>query len=123
MDLQVNYSLLRGEFTKVTPLSLYFHFTNAFFYRLLAKDETKKDIAGTKISKNVPIVPHLLFIDGYFLFSKASMLDAKNLMDIIKKFRDRSGHVVNFEKSRVCFYPKLPNKYINFFKRLRIYKF
>ncbi|XP_026458657.1 uncharacterized protein LOC113359200 [Papaver somniferum] len=67
--------------------------------QILLKAESDNKIHGFRIRKNSPSITHLFFADDYMLFSKASIVYARNLMQILNKFAKASGKAINFDKS------------------------
>lgn len=85
---------------------------------MLYKAESEKKISGFKVAKNAPSVSHPFFADDCFLFSKANMSKAKKILDILQKFGDISGQVINLQKSGIYFSPKMHNKLCKIISRI-----
>lgn len=106
-----NFSTSRG-LRQGDPLSPYlFLICMEVLYRLLVKATEENKISGIKINKNAPSTSHLFFADDCFLFTKADLGEAKNLLDILSKFGEITGQLVNLQKSGIYFSPKIHPKH------------
>ncbi|XP_058784794.1 uncharacterized protein LOC131659630 [Vicia villosa] len=70
---------------------------------LIKRAVSRGDIHGAHICRGAPSVSHLLFADDYFLFCRANIMEASNLMGILKIYADVTGQVINLSKSEVFF--------------------
>lgn len=61
------------------------------------------DIKWAKASRRGHQISHLLFVDDYVLFGKATLRRACILGDILKDYERCSGQCVNYNKSTVFF--------------------
>lgn len=68
---------------------------------LIHQAEARGDIHGTKVCKNAPIISHLLFADGRFLFFKATTNEARTITHILKVYEEASRQMINFQKSKI----------------------
>ncbi|CAA0837929.1 Uncharacterized mitochondrial protein AtMg01250, partial [Striga hermonthica] len=60
-------------------------------------------LKGLKLSRNGPVLSHILFADGSLFFLKAGTDQAGFLMSILEKYRLFTGQTVNLQKSAVFF--------------------
>lgn len=60
-------------------------------------------LMGVRVSHSGPVISHLLFIDDFILYGKASMSTVRILKDILKEYEDCLGQCVNFSKSSIFF--------------------
>ncbi|OMO84088.1 reverse transcriptase [Corchorus olitorius] len=58
---------------------------------------------GFRINRRCPLLSHLLFADDCILFSAADQKNCDVIMDILDKFKNATGQMVNFSKSAVYF--------------------
>jgi ribonuclease HI len=58
-------------------------------------------IHGMRICRGAPVVSHLLFADDCFLFCRASVAEATQLLTILRTYADASGQQINLSKSEV----------------------
>ncbi|KAL8090023.1 hypothetical protein AgCh_039477 [Apium graveolens] len=72
-------------------------------FALLCKYETQRLIHSIKVSRQAPIVNHLLFTDDNYLFCKANETEALRMADLLQTFEEASGQQVNLMKSSVVF--------------------
>ncbi|MCI05894.1 replication protein A 70 kDa dna-binding subunit [Trifolium medium] len=68
---------------------------------LIHKVVGRGDIHVVKICRGTPLVSHLVFVDDYFLFCRANVVEANHLLIILKTYEEASGQQVNFSKSEV----------------------
>ncbi|KAL5703663.1 hypothetical protein ACHQM5_022190 [Ranunculus cassubicifolius] len=86
------------------PLSPYLFIIMAeSLSRLVIKGEQEGVVSGIKIRRKGPAISHLLYADDLILFCKASLDEAGNLLDILKRYCGDSGQAVNFSKSSAYF--------------------
>lgn len=58
---------------------------------------------GRKIVRGSPSISHLMFVDDYYFFFKASQTEAQVMKDILQRYERLSGQVINYDKSDVIF--------------------
>nr|XP_027088580.1 uncharacterized protein LOC113709937 [Coffea arabica] len=73
------------------------------FSNLLKKAERDKRISGMKISRTGPSMTHLFFANDSLIFCKAEREEARELIQILRKYEKGSGQSINLEKSSVFF--------------------
>lgn len=64
--------------------------------KLLQQGSSDREFLWMKIRRASPILSYLLFADDVFLFLKVDVLQCKNLLQILKVYRDASGQLINF---------------------------
>ncbi|XP_058784773.1 uncharacterized protein LOC131659623 [Vicia villosa] len=86
------------------PLSPYLFILCAdVFSGLLKQDAARKNIHGIEISRQAPMISHLLFADDSLLFARANETEADCILDTMRKFLRSSGQIVNLDNSEVSF--------------------
>lgn len=70
---------------------------------LLAEASQTCKISGCQINSLAPSVTHLLFADDSFLFFKAKIEEAKEIVSMLQKYEEQSGQAINFLKSGIFF--------------------
>lgn len=92
------------------PLSPYLFVLCMEKLSLAIQDEvTKGNWMPFKVSRNGPLLSHLLFADDLLLFTKARSSQAKLVSAVLEKFGKASGLKVNINKSRAFFSAGVPN--------------
>jgi hypothetical protein len=66
---------------------------------LLNKIHWSPSLQGLKVATTAPAINHLLFDDDSLLFVKASGGGAKEVSNLLVKYCDASGQIVNSDKS------------------------
>ena len=119
----VSYSILvNGEPSKVfhpsvglrqgDPLSSYiFILCMEVLSRNLSKLQATKELNGLKIARNAPKISHLFFAVDALFFFKANPKNCWAIKNILATFCEKSGEMMNFEKSHVIFSPNTPPKF------------
>lgn len=88
------------------PLSPYLFIICAEGFSSLIRDfERSGMIQGCKISRGAPLITHMLFADDSYVYCKANVEGANNLVDLLNLFQQASGQQVNLNKSSVFFSP------------------
>ncbi|XP_026416843.1 uncharacterized protein LOC113312295 [Papaver somniferum] len=104
------------------PLSPYlFIICMEVLSKLLLKAEKDNLVSGIKVAKTAPSVSHLFFADDFFLFSKANLNEAKNILNILNTlntFGEMTAQVINFQHSGIYFSPKVHNKHCKIISRI-----
>lgn len=67
--------------------------------RMLHHAERNDLISGLKVARTAPSITYLMFADGLLIFSKASLSELGNLLDIPKQYELISGQIINLQKS------------------------
>lgn len=60
-------------------------------------------IHGCKIARRAPAISHLLFADDCYLFFKATEGEASTMKNILQRYANVSGQIINFNKSAITF--------------------
>ncbi|CAM8943972.1 unnamed protein product [Rhodiola kirilowii] len=79
----------------------------------MVKYQEKGLIRGVKISRNAPIISHLMFADDCLLFVKAKSDAVRWLSQILRRYEAVSGQKVNFSKSEVVCSKNVPESFRN----------
>ncbi|MCH88321.1 RNA-directed DNA polymerase (Reverse transcriptase) [Trifolium medium] len=86
------------------PLSPYlFILVTGGLTTLIKNSVARGDIHDVKICRGAPMVSHLLFADGCFLFYRSNLDETHHLMRILKTCEEASGQEINLSKSEVFF--------------------
>lgn len=64
--------------------------------KLLQQGLSAREFLWMKIRRASPILSYLLFVDDVLLFLKVDVIQCKNLLQILKVYRDASGQLINF---------------------------
>ncbi|KAL9235614.1 hypothetical protein vseg_010359 [Gypsophila vaccaria] len=75
------------------------------FSKLIAREVHRKGIEGIKICRGAPTITHLFFVDDSILFCKANLVNANNIVKIIRQYEEVSGQRINMTKSEIYFSP------------------
>lgn len=78
------------------------------FSSLLRRAERENLIHRVAIARGAPSVSHLFFADDSMLFCDASVRECTNLKGIFGVYEEASGQKINFDKSAMCFSPRIP---------------
>jgi hypothetical protein len=70
---------------------------------LITNAQQKQLIHGVKIVPGAPEITHLFFADDSLIFCRANKEETSNLKNIINKYQQASGQLVNFNKSELTF--------------------
>lgn len=70
---------------------------------MLLKTENEGFIHGAEITKRAPSISHLLFADDSFIFTRASLTEARKIKDMLEDCFDMLGQMVNFKKPAITF--------------------
>uniref|UniRef100_A0A803PKP8 Reverse transcriptase domain-containing protein n=1 Tax=Cannabis sativa TaxID=3483 RepID=A0A803PKP8_CANSA len=73
------------------------------FSALIRKYEERRWIHGCKVANRAPVVSHMLFADGSYLYCKANDSDVQKVQQLLQIFEEASGQKVNFTKSSAFF--------------------
>lgn len=97
LPFQASQGLRQGD-----PLSPYLFITcMEILSRLITKKEEEGKIHGYQVSQSSPPISHLLFADDIFIFCRATLAEAHQLIDTLKQFSDITGQVVNYKNQLV----------------------
>lgn len=66
---------------------------------LLHDFENKSLIKGIKVARSAPPISHMFFAEDSYIFCKASMESAENVLTLLKIFEQASGQKLNVDKS------------------------
>lgn len=77
---------------------------------LIHQANASKSLTGVRASANGISISHLLFADDNLVFCKAKKQEAKNLREILQKYKEMSGQQINFDKSGLFFSPNTSDR-------------
>lgn len=90
------------------PLSPYlFLFCAEVLSQMLSKAVRDKHIHGMQLTKDCPVISHLLFADDSLFFCRATEDNCHSLVNIFKHYEEMSGQMINYSKSSVIFGMKI----------------
>lgn len=91
------------------PLSPYlFILCTEVLSGLCQRAQTRGFLPGIKVARGSPPINHLLFADDTMFFCRSNPKSCNKLMEIINRYGEASGQVINFEKSAITFSSKTP---------------
>ena len=94
------------------PLSSYiFILCMEVLSRNLTHLQNSNELEGLKIARNAPKISHLFFADDALFFFKAVPKNCWAIKNILTSFCEKSGEMINFDKSHVIFSPNTPQKF------------
>ena len=70
---------------------------------LINKAARQGDIKGYSISRNSPVLTHLLFVDDSLLFCRANRQECQKVLDILDIYGSYSGQQINRSKTTIFF--------------------
>lgn len=76
---------------------------------LLKNFETRKLVQGIKVARNAPSISHMLFADDSYIFCKASLENADNVLQLLDIFERASRQKINVNKFSVFFSNNSPS--------------
>lgn len=86
--------------------------------RMLANAMTEGIFQGIKLSRMCPSVFHLFFVDDSLIFLKATPGACEGIKNILSKFSQVSGEVINYSKSHILFSPNTPPRFKRFMRSI-----
>lgn len=72
---------------------------------IIRRNEDAGLLHGCKVAKDAPVISHLLFADDCYFFFKDVKSEATVMKNILNRYEEISGQVVNYNKSMVTFSP------------------
>jgi hypothetical protein len=79
------------------------------FSRLITQAQQESLIHGVKVAPTAPETTHLFFADDSLLFCRATKEEATNMRNIIQRYQEASGQLVNMNKSKLIYSKRVPN--------------
>lgn len=79
------------------------------FHYLIQEAIRGGSLAGIKVGRHCPSISHLFFTDDSILFWEATASGCHAIEEILQKYEDASGQMVNRDKSSLFFSPNTPN--------------
>lgn len=61
------------------------------FSKMMMRAENLGRLHGTKISRAAPLISHLLFVDDIIIFARATIEEARTVVDIMTTYSGWSG--------------------------------
>lgn len=83
----------------------------------LTKAQETKDIHGIKIARSAPSLTHLFFADDALFFFKGIPKVCWKLKEILSDFCEKSGELINYEKSSLMFSPNTPRRFSSLMRK------
>lgn len=83
------------------PLSPYLFLLCAEAFTLLRRSKTNGRIHGVKVARMAYVVSHLFFADDTILFTRASLEEADEIIDILQQYERASGQSINLDKTEI----------------------
>lgn len=80
-----------------------FHFVHRRYFISSKKSEVRGDIHGVNVCRGALPFLHLLFADAWFLFCKADDYEITILKEILDKYGDVLGQIINYHKFEIFF--------------------
>ena len=80
---------------------------------LLNDFENKKMLKGIKVARSAPSISHMFFADDSYIFCKANVESAENIIHLLQIFERASGQQINVDKSSVFFSKNTPSRLKN----------
>ncbi|XP_048503164.1 uncharacterized protein LOC125498892 [Beta vulgaris subsp. vulgaris] len=100
------------------PLSSYiFILCMEVLSRNLTHLQNMKELEGLKIARTAPKISHLFFADDALFFFKAQPKNCWTIKNVLSTFCEKSGEMINFEKSHVIFSPNTPIKFTKIMRK------
>ncbi|KMT09185.1 hypothetical protein BVRB_6g132880 [Beta vulgaris subsp. vulgaris] len=94
------------------PLSSYiFILCMEVLSKNLSSLQDSKELQGLKIARNAPEISHLFFADDALFFFRAIPKNCWVIKNTLATFCEKSGEMINFDKSHVIFSPNTPLKF------------
>ena len=92
------------------PLSPYLYIISANVLScLICHQESQNLWKGIKLCRSASAISHLLYADDSLLFTEASSVGFSVVSQVLQKYSDLSGQVINFQKSNIIFSPNVPH--------------
>lgn len=91
------------------PLSPYiFILCGEVLSGLCKRSQDNGQLSGVRVSRGSPRINHLFFTDDTIFFSKTKPSCCEALRDILRKYEEASGQIINANKSSITFPNKTP---------------
>lgn len=71
--------------------------------RLILKTKNEGCIQGAKITRIAPSISHLFFANDSFIFTRATLSEAREIKAVLEDYSYVSGQMVHFNKSAITF--------------------
>ena len=79
--------------------------------------QAREDHSWYKIVRSAPSLSHLFFADDALFFFKAIPRVCWKLKEILSDFCEKSGEMINFEKSTIIFTPNTPRRFVSLMRK------
>ena len=83
----------------------------------LCASQITKEMQGIKIARTAPSLSHLFFAGDALFFFKAIPKNCWFLKSLLQEFCEKSGELINYEKSQVMFSPNTPRRFIKLMRK------
>ena len=74
---------------------------------LIRKAQCDRSMLGVSYARGAPRISHLFFVDDSIIFGKANLDCYQLIKEILAKYEQASGQVINLQKSAISFSPNL----------------
>ena len=68
---------------------------------MINKAITNRSLHDIQITRNAPIISHLLFADDCIIFAQADVQEAQHIAEILSSYEKVSGQKINLDKSMI----------------------
>lgn len=70
---------------------------------LMKESDSQNIVSGIKVARTAPSISHMFFTDDAYIFSKADITSAENVLTLLKLFKQASRQKINVDKSSIFF--------------------
>lgn len=113
-----NYFILKAGLRQGDSLSSYiFILCMEVLSTSRIKAQGNKSIHGSKIARTTPSLSHLFFAGDALFFFKGIPRVCYKLKEILAEFCEKSGEVINYDKSSIMFSPNIPRRFSSLMRK------
>lgn len=99
----------KGVFDKVTLSPYIVIIYDEYLWRYIHFTANRKLSSGVRLNKDTPKISYLIFADDCIIFCRTNKSAARNIKQILDHYCMVSGHLINYQKSRVQFFKDVSN--------------